>query len=113
AAQPDMKRHHGALAEADERQRRRRKLAAPELGVEEAFENGCRLVDAGPSLLGVSKGERKPLAAHGRLSARTRRVRRSECRIRQQALPGAPEVDEIVAIGAVAVEKDDKLACAA
>ena len=36
APQPHMQRHHGALAEADQRQRRGRKIAARELGVEKA-----------------------------------------------------------------------------
>ena len=53
AAQPDVKRHHGALAEADERERRRRQLVARELGIEELIEHRHRLVDAGPALVGM------------------------------------------------------------
>ena len=44
-----MQRHHGALAEADQRQRRRRQLAARELGVEETLEHGRGLVARRPS----------------------------------------------------------------
>ena len=105
-----MQRHHGALAEADQRQRRGRQVAALELGVEEAVEHRRRLVDADPALVGIAEGERKPLPAHRRLAARLRRVRRDEGGLRQQPLPGAADLDQVVAVGAVAVQEHDQLA---
>ena len=110
AAQPDMQRHHGALAEADQRQRRRRQVAASELGVEEALEHRRRLADAGPALVGIAKGERETIAgrsAPGRTApARAARRRRP----RAAVLPGAADLDQVVAVGAVAVQEHDQLA---
>src|SRR5499427_6267760 len=110
AAQPHMQRHHGALAEADERERRGRQIAALELGVEEACEDGRRLVDAGPAFIGVAEGEREPLPANRRLAAGLRGVRGDEGRLRQEPLPRPADVDEVVAVGAVAVQEHDELA---
>ena len=60
-----------------------------------------------------SFGSRKVSANHcrptGACAARLRRVRRDERRLRQVLLPGAADVDEIVAVGAVAVQEHDKL----
>jgi hypothetical protein len=36
-------------------------------------------------------------------------MRRNEGGIRQQLLPGAADVDQVVAVGAIAVEEDDEL----
>ena len=58
-----MQRHHGALAEADQRQRRRRQIAAREFGVEECVEHRRGRVDAAPALVRIAEGERKPFAA--------------------------------------------------
>ena len=46
-----MQRHHGALAEADQRKRRGCKLAARELRIDETFEARSRLVDPEPALV--------------------------------------------------------------
>src|SRR5262249_55818436 len=69
AAQPYMQRHHRALAEADERERRGREIAALELGVEEGRQHGRRLVDSAPAFIGIAEGEREPLPADRRLAA--------------------------------------------
>src|SRR5438034_8081207 len=105
-----MQGHHRALAKADERERRGRQIAALELGVEEARENRRRLVDAGPAFIRIAEGEREPLPADRRLGAGLWRVRGDERGVRQQALPGAADVDEVVAVGAIAVQKHDELA---
>src|SRR5215510_15168130 len=107
-----MERHHGALTEPDKCQRRRWKIATLRLGVEEALEDRCCLVHTRPALVRIPECQRKPFAAHRRLSAGTRGVWRNECGVGQQALPGAPDLDQIVAIGAVAMKKDHQLACA-
>jgi hypothetical protein len=44
-----------------------------------------------------------------RLTAWLRRVRRDERRLRQQLLPGAADLDQIVAVGAIAVKKHNQL----
>jgi hypothetical protein len=104
-----MQRHHGALAETDEAKRPGRQLVALQLGVEKSLEHRRRFVDAEPALIGIAEGERKPLPPDRRLSARLRRVRRDERRLRQILLPGAADVDEVVAVGAIAVQEHDKL----
>src|SRR5262245_37552532 len=107
-----MERHHRALTEPDKCQRRRWKIATLRLGVEEALEDRCCLVHTRPALVRIPECQRKPFAAHRRLSAGARRVWRNECGIGQQALPGAPNLDQVVAIGTVAMKKDHQLACA-
>ena len=102
---PDMQRHHGALAEADQRQRRRRQLAARQFGVEECIERGRRLVDADPALVGIAERQREPLPADRRLAAGLGRMRRHERGVRQHRLPGAADVDQVVAVGAIAVQE--------
>ena len=110
AAQADMERHHGALAEADQRQRRWRQLKPPELRLDEPLQGGRRLVDADPALVRIAEGQRKPLPADRRLAARLGRVGRHEGGIGQRRLPHPAELDEVVAVGAIAVEEDHELA---
>src|SRR5262249_12425305 len=110
AAQPDMQRQHRALTKADERKRRRRKIAPLELGVQEAREDGRGFVNTVPALIGIAEGEREPLPADRRLSAGLRRVRGDECGLRQETLPSAADLDEVVAVGAIAVQEHDELA---
>src|SRR5260370_3938956 len=110
AAQPHMQGHHRTLAEADERERRGRQIAALELGVEEACKDGRRLVDTGPAFIGIAEGEREPLPANRRLAAGLGGVRGDEGRLGQESLPRPADVDEVVAVGAVAVQEHDELA---
>src|SRR5262245_18106942 len=81
AAQADVKRHHGALAETNQSERRRWKIAPLELGVEKTFEDQCGLLHAGPALFRIAESKREPFTSHRRLPARTRRMRRDECSI--------------------------------
>src|SRR5262245_35965543 len=108
-----MQRHHGALAEADECQRRRWKISPLELGIEKAFKDRSRLIHAGPAFTRDAKREWKPFAADRRLSARTRRMRRHECSAGQQALPGTSDVNQVIAVRTIAVQKDHQLASGA
>src|SRR5881227_1540050 len=105
-----MQRQHRSLTEADERKCRGRKVAPLELGVEEAGEDGRRFVDAVPAFIGIAEGEREPLPADRRLSAGLWRVRRDERGLRQEVLPGAADLNEVIAVGAIAVQEHDKLA---
>ena len=82
---------------------------AGKLGVDEALQHRRRLVDADPAFVWIAEGEREPLPPDRRQPARLGRVRRHERRLRQERLPGAADLDEIVAIGAEAVEKNHQL----
>ena len=66
---------------------------ARELGIEKAIENGRRLVDADPALIGIPEGEGEPLPSDRRLPARLRSVRRDKGTVRQERLPGAADLD--------------------
>ena len=94
---------------ADQRQRRGRQLMPLQFGVEKGVEHRRGGVDAGPALARIAEGERKPFAPDRRLAAGLRRVRRDESGVRQQALPGAADVDQVVAVGAIAVQEHDEL----
>ena len=80
------------------------------LGIDEAFQHRRRLVDADPAFIGIAEGEGEPLPPDRRLPARLGRMRRDERRLRQQLLPHPANLDEVVAVGAVAVQKHDQLA---
>src|SRR5207245_204588 len=94
----------------DKRKRRGRKVAPLELGVEEAGEDGRRFVDAVPAFIGITEGEWEPLPADRRLSAGLRRMRGDERGLWQEVLPGAADIDEVIAVGAIAVQEHDELA---
>ena len=109
AAQTDMQRHHGALAETDQSERRSRQPMAAKLGVEKPLQLRRGLVDADPAFVRIAEGQCEPLPADRSLPARLGRMRRHECRLRQQLLPGAADLDEIVAVGTIAVQEHHKL----
>src|SRR5450759_2531637 len=104
-----MQRHHGPLTETDQRQRRWRQLPAREFGVKETIERGRRLVDAGPALARIAERQCKPFAPDRRLAVTVRRVRRHEGGVRQQASPSAADLDQVVAVGAIAVQEHYQL----
>src|SRR5712692_2830603 len=104
-----MQRHHGALAEADERQRVVAEPMPRQLGIEKPIKVGRRGIDAAPALLRIADGEPEPLPPDGSLRAGLGRVRRDEGRLRQDRLPRAADLDQIVAVGAVAVQKHHEL----
>src|SRR4051812_49167851 len=104
-----MQRQHRALAEADQLQRRRRQLAARELGIEEFVEAGTRGVHAGPALVRVAEGQVEPLLAAAALAAGFGCMRGNEGGLRQQWLPGAADLDQVVAVGAIAMQENHEL----
>ena len=104
-----MERHHGALAEADQREVEAGKLMPRQLGVEKSVEARPRRFDAAPALVRIAEGEAEPLPAHGSAGAGLGRMGRHEGRVGQPALPLPPDLDQIVAVGAVAVQEDDEL----
>ena len=83
-------------------------LRRVQFGIEEGVERRARPVDAAPALVRIAEGQRKPLPPDRRLAAGLRRMRRDERGVRQQRLPGAADVDQVVAVGAVAVQEHDQ-----
>src|ERR1700674_1018072 len=104
-----MEGHHRALAEADQRQRVAAEPMPPHLGVEKPLKPGRGGIDAAPALLRIADGEPEPLPPGRRFGAGLGRVRGDECRLRQQRLPRAADLDQIVAVGAIAVQEYDEL----
>ena len=109
AAQSHMQRHHRSLAEAHQRERRARQLVAEKLGVEKSLQARRRLGDATPAFVRIAEGQAEPLPPDRRLAARLGRMRGRERRLRQILLPGAADLDQIVAVGAVAVQEHHEL----
>ena len=79
------------------------------LRVEEGIERGARLRHALPALTGLTEGEREPLPAHRAHRDAVGRMGRNVCRARQEALPLPADLDEVLAVGPVAVEQHDQL----
>jgi hypothetical protein len=82
---------------------------ARQLRVQEGVERGARLDDAAPALVRIAHRQGEPLPAHRRHAAGLGRVRRDEGGVGQHALPLPADVDQIVAVRAVAVQEDDEL----
>src|SRR5689334_24239229 len=60
-------------------------------------------------LAGIAEGQVEPLPAQRRHGAALGGVRRDEGRVRQEASPFAAQADQIVAVGAVAMQEHDEL----
>ena len=109
AAQAHMQRHHGSLAETDERELAVVKARRLKLGVKKGVEAGLGGVDAPPALVGIAHGEGKPLPPRGRHAAGLGRMGGDEGRLRQDALPLLANINQIPPIGAIAVQEDHQL----
>src|ERR1700737_4027344 len=72
-------------------------------------QRGGRLVDADPALLGVPKSEGEPLPPARRLAAWLRRVRGYEGAMGHERLPGAADLDQVLAVGPIAVQEHHQL----
>src|SRR5439155_23646711 len=68
------------------------------------------LVHAGPAFVGRTREQRKPLLSGPGLRANLGRMRRHERSLRKEPLPGAADVDQVVAVGAIAMQEHDELA---
>ena len=108
-----MKRHHRALAEADQRKPRRIQPVPRQLSIEELIERHRGAGNAGGKHVRVHARQAEPLAPGRILLARARRMGRRKGRIRQQVLPHPPDLDEIIAVGAIAVQQHDERVCSA
>src|ERR1700730_11797319 len=109
APQPGMKSEHSSLAESDQGQLAVVQSVTIEFGIEKRIENQARLVDAGPAFAWVAHGQTEPLAAARGLGARLGRGRRDKCRAGPQIPPLLADRDQIAAVGAISVQKDDEL----
>ena len=102
-----MQRHHGALAEADQRQRRRRQLAgarARHRGT--ASSTGAGLVDADPALVRIAEGEAETIAGPtGAWPQGSGACGETKAVSGSSGLPGAADIDQVVAVGAIAVQE--------
>ena len=110
AFQADTERHHRALAETDQREGAPRQVVPLELGVEKGIERRGGIGDAAHHLAGIAEGEVEPLPAHGRHAASLGRMRRDEGGMGQELRPFTPQADEVVAVGAIAMQEHDELA---
>jgi hypothetical protein len=109
-AQTDMERHHGALAEADQRQPPRLEIVGTELRIDQRVQAGAGLRYAAPALMRVPHGQREPLSAgRPRMGQAVGRVRGEERRIRQPLLPCPAELDQVVPVGAIAMKQKHEL----
>ena len=106
----DVERGHGALGEADQRQLMIRQAVALELGIEEGVEQRRHSLDPEQQRLRPPVAQREPLAAERRHVAGLGCVGRDERRIRQRFRERRRERDQIVAVGAHAMQQDDQLA---
>ena len=104
-----MKSEHRPLAEADQSQLAVVEAVTIEFGIQKSIERRARLVDAGPAFARVAHRQTEPLASARDLAAGFRRVRRDKGSAGQQISPLLADRDQIVAVGAISVQKDDEL----
>src|SRR4051812_23377119 len=86
---------------------------AGKLQVEPGVEPGAGVVHAAPALVRIAEGEGEPLPAHRLAGDELGRVRGDEGGVGQPALPLPADLDQVVAVGTVAMEEHDKLLCRA
>ncbi len=110
AAQGDVDGHHGALAETDQREVAVIELEAFKFGIEVGVDQLGSAVVTGFELLGPLVHETVPLAAHGVLIAGIRRVGAGETGMGQGRLQSRCQADQVVTVGAPAMQQHDKLA---
>ena len=110
AAQADMQRHHRALREADQRGLA---LVEPVLGhrlVEEGIDERRGAAHAGQRERRIEARDAEPLVAHRIALAGIGRVGRMEHHVGHQRRQHRREPDQVVAVGAVAVQQDHQMA---
>ena len=105
AAQADVQGEHGALAEAGEHEALGAEAIAGELGIEEAVERRPGRHHAAPALVRVAEGEGEPLQCAHHAGDGLRRIGGDEHGLRQPAAPAVGQRDEVVPVGAVAVQQ--------
>ena len=112
-AQADMQGHHRALAKTHQCHLGSGQIIARQLRVQKSIELRGSFGNARPAFVGCAVGQWKPLPAHGGHAAGFRRVGRHKAGIWQPRLPLPPDVDQVFAISAIAVQKHDDLPCRA
>ena len=109
APQSGMKREHRPLAEAGQGELAVVQSVPVEFGIKESVESRGCFVDTGPAFARVAHGQTEPLPPARGLAARLGRIRRDKCGARHKISPLVADCDQIVAVGAISVQKDDKL----
>ena len=109
AAKADMKRHHRALAEADQGETIRSKAQFLKFCIQKRVERWPCPHNAAPTLGRIAHGEREPLATHGGHAARLGRMGGDEGGIGQPVLPLLAKLDQIIPIGTIAMQKNDEV----
>src|SRR5258707_1256570 len=110
ATQPDMQRHHGALREANQPGLFFVEPVLRQGVIEEALDEGRGGAHAGCRDSGIEARDAEPLIAEGIALARVGRVRRMEDGVGHQRRQHRGEPDQVVAVGAVAVQQHDQMA---
>ena len=110
AAIGDVERHHRALAEAHQREVALAEPERREPRVDVGVERVCRAGDAFGHTCRRPVAEAEPLPPHRRHVAGLRRVGRGETGVGYEPPPGLGEADQVVAVGAQAVQQEDQLA---
>src|SRR6185437_2019783 len=80
-----------------------------ELDIEEIIERGGGMFHAAHDLARLAEGQVEPLPAHRRHGAGLGCIRRDKGRVRQEARPFAAQADQIVTVGAVAMQEHNEL----
>ena len=74
------------------------------------FPMSARADNAAPALVGITHGEGKPLPAHRRHGAALGRIGRHKIGVGQQSPPLTADLDQVGAVGAIAVQEHHQLA---
>ena len=82
-----------------------REAVARQLGIEKAVERRPGGLDAAPVFAGIAQRQREPLQGAVHAGDRLRRIGRHERRVGQPLPPAVAERNEVIAIGAVAVQQ--------
>ncbi len=110
ATQSNMQRHHGALGEAQQDRLGLVKAVLRHRVVEEALDEGCRGAHAGRGDRRIEPGDTEPLVAEGIALAGIGRVGRMEHHVGHQRRQHRRKPDQVVAVGAVAMQQHHQMA---
>lgn len=105
----DVQSHHRSLAEPHQSKVIRRNRVPLQLCIEKGFQLGTGLRNPTPTLVRVSERKTKPLPAHGSPCAGLRRMGTDEGCVRKDTLPFATNGQQVIPIGAIPVQENDKL----
>jgi hypothetical protein len=110
ATQADMQRHHRALREADQGGPAFVQSVLGHLLVDEGIDFRRGAAHTGQRQRGIEPRYREPLVTEGIALAGLRCVGGVEHRVGHQRAEGRRQADQVVAVGAVAVQQDHEMA---